>query len=338
MRRPSGGDDALDDRVHGAIGAEAKARALEPPLLLDEDLAVVVDHDLGHLVVLEKLLERSEAHRLVEDVALELAAIERVGQLILERGDDAADQLDRFGAQLRIGHAVDVLAPKVHLVEELLVDDTAPVGELLVRPGIDGGLRTEAVARVVGGNDERTGRGLGVRHRRRASAEPGRLLTLSPHARGATLVRRLGRGARHRGACLPGALRRSGIVRARLPVRTVGTEFVASVDLTPARRLTALAARRTEAERAQNRATRATRERVRSRLGRARRQMRVDGAHALPALLARHRYAVDDDADIADGDLVQIAQRAVLEHPLPVHPAAAERAEIADVHAVRLQP
>ena len=106
------------------VVAEDDLRALDPALLLDEDLLRPVDHDVGDLLVLEEQLERAEAERLVEDLVDEALALGAVEQRVL----GVAEMLD---------HDAD-LAPerfRVHLVDPVHVEpvDQAHVDVALQR-------------------------------------------------------------------------------------------------------------------------------------------------------------------------------------------------------------
>ena len=74
------GDDAVDDAQQMALVLELHRGRLEHAVLLDEDLLVAVDQDVGDRRVLEQGLERAQAQHLVEqllDQEVELLGVER---------------------------------------------------------------------------------------------------------------------------------------------------------------------------------------------------------------------------------------------------------------------
>ena len=68
-------DDALDDAAQLLVAEEADVAEREVPLALDVDLVDAVDHDLGDRRIVEQVLERAEAERLVHQLLDQLPAV-----------------------------------------------------------------------------------------------------------------------------------------------------------------------------------------------------------------------------------------------------------------------
>ena len=75
MRRPTCGDDLVDDPAQVRLVVEPDGRLVELALALDPDLAGAVDHDLRDRVVGEQALERPVAEDVVGDLLAETLAV-----------------------------------------------------------------------------------------------------------------------------------------------------------------------------------------------------------------------------------------------------------------------
>ena len=109
-RRPTAGDDPLDDAHQMGVVGEAGVGLVEHACALDEHLVVAVHHHLGDPVVAQERIDRPVAEHLVDHVlddALALVPGDPLGaavELDLDDGLHTAPQLVRRRAQgLKLG-------------------------------------------------------------------------------------------------------------------------------------------------------------------------------------------------------------------------------------------
>ena len=86
--------DAVEDLHQVVVVAERNLRALNAPVLFEEDVLGAVDHDIGDAVFLEQRLERTEAERLVEHLFDQLFALGAVEQRVFGVAQVLDDEAD----------------------------------------------------------------------------------------------------------------------------------------------------------------------------------------------------------------------------------------------------